>query len=170
MLRRNTGFTMVELMVTLAVVGIMMYVAVPSLTAFLQDSQLSSDTNDLIASLLLARSESVTRNNTVSICKIAPADMDSCDNSVSWHSGWIVFEDLDNDGDRDAAEDIVDTYTGMNTNTVVSATNFTNFLTYRPSGATNTQGQFLLCVSNSVAQSIVVNATGRPRIAAGVCP
>jgi type IV fimbrial biogenesis protein FimT len=170
MLRRNAGFTMVELMVTVAVVGIMMYIAVPSLTAFLQDSQLSSDTNDLVASLLLARSESVTRNNTVSICKIDPADLDSCDNSESWQSGWIVFEDLDNDGARDGDEDIIDTYTGMNTNTVVAATNFTNFLTYRPSGATNTQGQFNLCVSSSVAQNIIVNATGRPRIAAGVCP
>lgn len=170
MSRSNSGFTMVELMVTLAVVGIMMYVAVPSLTSFLQDRQLSSDTNDLVASLLLARSESVTRNNTVSLCKISLDDLEACNNDEAWQTGWIVFEDIDNDGVRDDGEDILDTYTGMSTNTVVTATNFTNFLTYRPSGATNSQGQFTLCVSSTIAQNIVVNATGRPRIADGDCP
>lgn len=170
MSRRNAGFTMVELLVTIAVVGVMMYIAVPSLTSFLQDSQLSGDTNDLVSSLLLARSESVTRNNPVTLCKIAASDSETCANGESWESGWIAFEDLDNDAVRDSDEDILDTYTGMNANTTVTATNFTNFVTYRPSGASHSQGQFTVCVSDTVAQSIIVNATGRPRIADGVCP
>lgn len=166
----GAGFTITEVLVTLAVLGVMVSIAMPSLNGFLENSQLSANTNDLFASLLLARSEAVTRNSRVSLCKIDPSAPTTCDNSETWQSGWISFEDLDADGVRDVGETILDTYVGMGANTVVSSTSFPNVISYRPSGTTTTWGLINVCVSGNVAQDIVVNATGRPRIADSSCP
>ena len=166
---KSTGFTLTEALITLAVVGVLIRVALPSLTDFLEDMQLSSNTNDLFSSLFLARSEAVKRNATVSLCKIDPNSPASCDNSDTWQSGWIAFVDLDSDGIRDTGETILETYTGMNSNTAVSSTGFSNFISYQPSGATNTVGSINVCVNNTIAQDIIINATGRPRIADSTC-
>ncbi len=164
------GFTITEVLITVAVVGIMVSMAMPALNGYVENGQLKANTNDLYASLLLARSEAVTRNSRVSLCKIDPSTPTSCDNSESWESGWISFEDTDADGVRDAGETILDTYVGMSANTVVSSTSFPNTISYRPSGTTTTWGTINVCVSGNVAQNIVINATGRPRIADSSCP
>lgn len=167
---KATGLTLVEALVTLAVAGVLLLVGLPSLTVFLENSQLNSDTNDLFMSLMLTRSEAVTRNTQVAMCKIDPADTTTCDNTESWQSGWINFVDTDGDGTRDADEVIIGTYLGMNDNSVVTAAGFANSITYLPSGSSNTNGSFNVCVSGNLAQDVFINATGRPRIADGVCP
>ncbi len=166
----SSGLTMTEALVTLAVAGVLLSIGLPSLTDFLEQSQLSSDANDLFASLMLTRSEAVTRNSVASMCKIDPASPETCDNSESWASGWISFVDDDGDGVRDAGELIVSTFTGMNSNTAVTPTNFTNSVSYLPSGSSTTNGRFNICVAGSIASDIFVNATGRPRVADSACP
>lgn len=81
------GFTMVELMVTLAVLAILLGIAVPSMTQFSFSSKLRSYSNELVASALLARSEAIKRNQTVTLC--VSSNGTSCA-SGSWESGWIV--------------------------------------------------------------------------------
>ncbi len=167
---KQTGFTMVEVLVTLSVLGVMMSVGTPPLRLFLENSQLNSDTNDMFTSLFLARSEAVTRNTTVSLCKIDPNTPDACDSSENWQSGWIAFVDSDSDGTRDAGETILNTYTGMSINSTVASINFANSISYRPSGYTSTNGSINICVNGIVAQDIFINATGRPRVADSSCP
>lgn len=170
-MKANTwGFTLVEMLASLSVVGVMMSVGVPLLLTFMEDAQLNGDTNDMFSSLFYARSEAVTRNTTVSLCKINPNSPDDCNNTESWQSGWIAFEDLDSDGVRDTGETVIDAYTGMNTNSVVSSTNFANSISYLPSGSSTTNGTINICVNNNVAQDIFVNATGRPRVSDSICP
>jgi len=166
-----TGLTMTEALVVLAVVGTLAAVAVPSMTDFLDNGQLSADTNDLFSSLLIARSEAVTRNSRVVLCKIDPdADLGACAAGSTWQAGWLAFVDEDRDGNLDGGEDIVNTYTGMSANTVVTSAAFANSISYFPSGTSNTNGSFIICVNNSVASEIFVNATGRPRVADSACP
>lgn len=164
------GFTLVEMLISLSVIGVMMNVGVPLLLTFMEEVQLKGDTNDMFFSLILARSEAVTRNATVSLCKTNPNLPDDCDNSESWESGWIAFVDLDSDGVRDGGETIFNSYTGMNTNSAVSSTSFANSISYLPSGSSNTNGIITICVNNNVAQNIFVNATGRPRVSDSSCP
>lgn len=85
--RRQRGFTMVELMVALAVLAILLGIAVPSMTQFSFRSKLRSYSNEVVASALLARSEAIKRNQTVTLC--VSSDGTSCA-SGSWESGWIV--------------------------------------------------------------------------------
>ena len=166
----TSGFTFVEVLITLTVFGIMLSVGVPLLLTFVEDAQLKSDTNDMFASLFIARSEAVTRNTTVSLCKTSQNAPEDCDSSESWQSGWIAFVDRDSDGVRDAGETVLNVYTGMKENSAVSSTNFGNSISYLPSGYTSTNGSINICVNNNIAQDIFINATGRPRVSVSACP
>jgi type IV fimbrial biogenesis protein FimT len=82
-----TGFTTVELMVTITIFAILVTIAVPSFRDASLGSQLRAMSNSLAASAALARSEAIKRNKSVTMC--ASADGLTCDGS-SWDSGWIV--------------------------------------------------------------------------------
>ena len=90
-MKKHTGFTLPELLITLAIVGILLTVGVPSLKTFMQGNQLIASTNELISALHVARSEAIKRNIRVSICE--SSDGETCATTGSWKSGWIVFVD-----------------------------------------------------------------------------
>lgn len=163
------GLTMVEALVTLGVASLLLTVGLPPLTAFLEESRLRSDSTELYTALFMARSEAITRNKRVALCKIDPANLVTCDNAESWESGWIAFVDEDEDTVRDAGEDIIVTHTGMSDETAVSSAAFANTISYLPSGSSSNNGQFTICVSEAIAKTILINATGRPRMADGSC-
>ncbi len=101
--RSQHGYTLVELMVTLAVVVILLLVAVPNFTDLLRKNRLSSASNNLIAAVSLARSEAIKTNNPAIICASANGTTCSGD-ATGWGRGWIVWADADNDGVPDANE------------------------------------------------------------------
>lgn len=84
---RQSGFTLVELMITIAVLAIVMAFAVPSFNDMTLGSKLRSQANDLVAGAALARSEAIKRNQPVSLC--ASSNGTSC--TGSWSQGWIVI-------------------------------------------------------------------------------
>jgi type IV fimbrial biogenesis protein FimT len=67
------GFTLIELMVGVAVLAIALGVGVPSMSEFIKNSRLAAHTNDLLTSLHLARTEAIKRNARVTLCKSANA-------------------------------------------------------------------------------------------------
>ncbi|MDO8261672.1 MAG: GspH/FimT family pseudopilin [Gallionella sp.] len=83
------GFTLIELMVTVAMVAIMMALAVPSITTFMRNAELTSFTNTLLAAINAARSEAMKRGRHA---MVVPND------GSDWNSGWVVFVDVDHDG------------------------------------------------------------------------
>ena len=84
---RPHGFTLVELMVTMAVIGILAVVAVPGMTALINNSRLSAQSEELVSSLQLARAEAVRRNARVTVCP--STDGATCASSSTW-SGWVI--------------------------------------------------------------------------------
>ncbi|WP_194723885.1 GspH/FimT family pseudopilin [Noviherbaspirillum malthae] len=85
---RRGGFTLIELMVAVAVTAILLGIAVPSLLDVLLGSRLTAHANTLVASLQLARSEAIKRNAVVTVCPSANGT--SCTDG-SWEQGWIVL-------------------------------------------------------------------------------
>ncbi len=101
---RTRGFTLVELLVTLAVLVLVLTVAIPSMRNFVKNGRLTSAANDLAATLAFARSEAVRRGRPVTVC--ASTDGSSCD-TADWERGWIVFTDGGTAGSVDGSDQVL---------------------------------------------------------------
>ena len=99
------GFTLVELLLVLAIGAILTLIAVPSMSGFLSNQKLSSLNAVFLSSLNLARSEAIKRNGRAVLCKSANGS--TCVNSGGWEQGWIVFHDANNNAQADPGETIV---------------------------------------------------------------
>ena len=98
--RTAFGFTLVELMVTIAVVAILAALALPSFSNSIRNTRLASTTNEFIAAVNLARSEAVRSNRAGQVC--ASSDGATC--GTDWSQGWIVWSDANANGTPDADE------------------------------------------------------------------
>ncbi len=86
------GFTLIELMVTLTVAGILLAIAVPAFNNFVLNDRDAGQVNSLIASLNYARSEAIKRGSPTGI-KVCPStDGATCNNGTDWATGWIVLD------------------------------------------------------------------------------
>lgn len=164
--RKTTGFTLVELLVTVAVLGILLAVAIPSMQAFGIRNRLAAVNNDLMTALNLARSEAIRRATTVSVCR-------TNDNGAScggtWSDGWMVF--VNSDGDSPAVKDsesetLLRVFPALPANYTLNATaNFTNSVTYQRNGSANNIGAFVVCHESDTSTARGITLTRmRPRL------
>ncbi len=103
--KKTYGFTLVELMVTIAIAAILMMVAVPSYTDFIKRNTVESLQSRLSAAVVTARTEAASRNVTTTLC--ASNNGTSCTGATTWSGGWIVFADVNADQTVTAAVDTV---------------------------------------------------------------
>ncbi len=174
----NLGFTLIELVVTVAIVGIVSALGVPSFQSMLNQSRVTSLANELTTSLNLARSEAIKRGVQVTVCKSAnpTATSPTCSTSASWQNGWLVFVDLSTSGSLgtfDGSDIRLKVGQPSTSSAVISAdTTFANYVGYLPSGMSKgsslSNGSLDVCVSG-IKKSIIINTTGRIRFSKGTC-
>jgi type IV fimbrial biogenesis protein FimT len=85
----ESGFTLIEMMVTISVLAILLAIAVPSFQEVTLSSKLTSLANDFVASAQLARSEAIKRNRPARLC--ASSDGSTC--TGDWADGWVVLRE-----------------------------------------------------------------------------
>ncbi|MFI0545982.1 MAG: GspH/FimT family pseudopilin [Brachymonas sp.] len=97
--RSASGFTMVELLVVLAIIGVLMALATPSMSRFVAEWRVKDAANALIGQLRLARIEAIRTSRPVVLCPAASSGTACAANSVTeWKDGWLLFVDSNNDG------------------------------------------------------------------------
>ena len=131
------GFTLGEVLTGLAVVGISLSLAGPGLEALTNGNRQAVSVNELVTTLHVARSESITRNARIGIC--ASRTGEHCDGRT-WDEGWIAFVDDDADRTRDAGETILDRVPAL-AGTRLLSDEFAQVFSYRPNGRVVGDGQ-----------------------------
>ena len=89
-MRSNSGFTVIELLVALAVAAILLALAAPSFSTMFASYRLTAGTNDLVNAAGLARSEAIKRNRSVTLCRTDAAGDDTCAAAEGTWDNWII--------------------------------------------------------------------------------
>lgn len=121
---QSQGFTLFELMMTLAVVGVVAALSVPMFGDIVKNNRLATQVNNMLASLNYARNETVTRGANVRLEPIVAG--------TDWTAGWRVRVDGNNDGDFSDTEDMV--LRNFEEVESSSLTSSVNTITYSPEG------------------------------------
>jgi type IV fimbrial biogenesis protein FimT len=171
--RRSSGFTLLELMVVLAIAGVLAAIAIPAMGNFMRNSRITAAANDVMAALHFTRSEAIKRRQPVTLCTSANAQAatPACANSP-FLTGWIAFVDLNQSGGVDAGEDILLQHEAMNPQITARSSLAAFRVTYLLNGfAFNTnRAQLVLCDERgnvpsagelSSARGILISVTGR---------
>lgn len=109
------GVTLIELLITLAILAILVVIGFPSMQEAFRTNRVSTFSNDLLAAAAYARSEAVRRSGRVALCASPdptsggsdPAAAAATCDGTAWHRGWIVFVDADGDGQRQSSEAVL---------------------------------------------------------------
>lgn len=161
-MKKYSGFTLVELLMVLSIIGILLAFGVPSFSEFIKNDRLTTQINTLVGHLAYARSEAVLRAQPVGLC--ASSNATSC--TGTWSDGWILYVDADSNGGYNAAADtILRVNQDLPRNLTLTSSFGTNFLYDQRGYADTGNGTFSLCDDRGVAhiKAISISNTGRVR-------
>lgn len=166
------GFTIIELLVTVAVLAIVLSVGVPSFVDLIRNNRAATEANLFIGALSVARSEAIKRGSRVTICKTS--DQLSCTTSGDWAQGWLVFADPNENASVDAGEPVIQVYQPLDGTTLAGNTLISDYISYIADGTTKKtdgglqNGTVSLC-RPPTGRSIVINKAGRVRVEKQPC-
>ncbi len=178
--RLNRGFTLLELLVTVLIAGILLAVGIPALTDSIERNRIVAEMRELNNNLAYARSEAVSSNTFVSVC--ARASNSAC--GTNWNNGLLVFNDNGDsgrgDGIRTNDEPLLRVYDGSGKKNVLTAVDITgqsiNSIIFNSRGALHAslvgatlsnrpaRLSFILCGQQKtleLARALILEITGR---------
>lgn len=149
-----SGFTLIELMVTLAVAAILLVIAVPSFVTFQRNSELTSATNALVGAISAARGEALKRGMSA---VVVPAT------GSNWTNGWSAFIDQNNNQVLDAGEPVILQQSALATYFSASgqgtASGSTGYIMFDPSGYAKTSTATFQASTLTIARNDLSGAT-----------
>lgn len=140
---RQTGFTITELMVVVAIVAILLGIGVPSYRYITNSYRMSAEVNGLLGDLQYARSEAIKEGQWVTAC--VSTNGTACTGGTAWAGGWIVFSDVNGNatvGPGDVVLRVQGAFTGSTPDTF-NATNNVTAITYNREGFANSAAGFV---------------------------
>lgn len=151
-----------ELMIVLALVGILATIAVPSFKSMIQNNRIQTQSNDVFTALNYARSEAVRRKVDLIVCS-AKDDQSDCDAAESWANGWLIKRSDNNE--------LLKVWPAMKNGMTV--TDDAKTITFTSTGRSSGTLALTLTAPNCTGDQIrviSVNATGRTSVAKSSCP
>lgn len=165
---RQAGFTLAELLVTLAVAGILLTGGTAWLPRFVQEGRMVTGVNHFATALALARSEAVTRAWRVVLCP--SRDGQHCGGSTDWTTGWLLF--ASDDTVRDPGEPLLQAGTLTGTGIALHSSNRRRTLVFQSDGSSGgSNASFTFCDRRNHARPRVIclSNTGRARLSRHTC-
>lgn len=152
---KERGFTLIELMVTLAVAAILFTVGIPSFRDFIMNSRLVGNANEFAAAINLARSAAIKQQRNAYITSVSGTD---------WSDGWTVWVDNNSNNAQDAGE-VVRVTDAMDANTTFTSGAKTQFR-YSPQGLVDGPDTLTICDDRAgeIGRVIDISAAGRSNI------
>ena len=168
---RESGFTIVEAMVVIAVAAILVGLAAPSMRSLIERNGVSQSVDSMLSSFSFARAEAIKRGMPVTMCRSAnpEANPPTCSANLAWNTGWLVFVDFGGDGGFDPTKGdlLLRAQGGLQKNGTLdqSSTTYTN-IQFLPTGTPKpiAAGFLLNSPSKEVALAVCLSAGGRARV------
>jgi len=160
---KQRGFTLLELLTTLAIAAVLVTVAIPDLGHLISYNRAVARVNSLIRALNFARFSAISRDRYVTICR--SSDGRQCSDSGDWQDGWLIFVNLDRDSPAqvDPGEPVLHVHGPLDGNAQIFSNRKT--FTFRPLGTRSTNGTFLYCSEGHADdQALIINVVGRIRV------
>ncbi len=178
--RTQLAFTLMELMVVLAIAGVLLTIAIPNIRDFLKNNKMTGVANDMLTALTIARSESIKLQQAVAVCASTnPKDPNPTCTVGTFSPGWVVWVDANNNGLHDNGERVIMAREALDTG-ISAVANNSYLVSYAPSGfaqtnpgGRNTTTQIAMCDdrhnaasagAQSAARGLTISPTGRGRV------
>lgn len=171
-MNRRNGFTLIELIVTMAIAAVVLSIAVPSYQTSIQNNRKTTSINSLATSLQLARSTAISRRVTVTVCKsndITNA-VPTCRNgggSGDWSQGWMIFTNANNNTSIDGADTLLRVQDALQGEaTFIGNNNVVNQISFSAQGlARGSNGTISHCDTRGAndASALVISVGGQVR-------
>ena len=165
--RRVRAFTLIELLMVMAIVAVLMALAAPSYGRLIGRSHVRTASSELAVSLNEARFAAAMRRAHVVACP--SEDRSHCDRTTQWHHGWILFEDSNRDRDHSADEPVIGVSQAQRPGIAIVSTIGRMQIDYQPDGSAGGSNLTLTACDRmadaGAATSLIINNAGRVRSA-----
>jgi len=163
---RQEGYTLVELLVTVAIVSILTSLAIPAFDNIRARNAMAGSINLFLTQLHLARSAAVTRERHITLCPTSNG-MDCNDDYQTWRDGYLIFDDTNKNRQHEAEEEIISYQEkAARTIRIVSSSQHRNRISFLPLGRawfSNTTVRFCVRDHPELNRAIIVSNNGRVR-------
>jgi type IV fimbrial biogenesis protein FimT len=157
------GFTLIELLVAIAIAAVLLRIAMPGMSSVMLSVQLSSYANSFTSTVQSARSEAISRNGFVTVCRSTSGT--SCASSGDFQQGWILFVDVNGNGSVETGDTILRKQGALSSDYRFTSSAYS--LVFQPSGVGSTSATLVLCRSEPAGEQrrdLSVTSTGRVNV------